>query len=553
MSKLADIFLAGGQERAHEIARAFEQDLASDGVVVAMPLPTGRMNGSGHPTAGAMSAPVARDEPPPESGTPTESDKTDKPDKTEVRRSNESEALHRLLVDTRRKFDDLDALKGTLDEMVLPFRGAMRALDEERALSAQLSRQLNDRAVAYDKLRDELQHVENKARWLAAEAENLRETLDRARETGHATENARLLLAEEIKRRDATIAALERQLEEEALQRRGFGENCRALQEQTFQAERRVSELNDTLVEAERRCETLKQDKRALWRAAEQAREGVERLQRRLAEGEGELTAMRTELIKLEGRRAEACAERNRLADAVDELRAQHRAEQQSFNERIEALDARAAAAERQMTEMRRRLIERTEEARAFVCKAAEATMARATAERRLASLQVARGVGGRNDDDPTETRTALSEYLRALNLKSREMALASAAEKMALLGERKEQATPPRRTSHAEADNQVENLVAAFQDERSRPRDIEKTLDAARQADARLAREVADLSGELDTGLDARFRNGAPAALARANGRSAPTQRGALGYEAGLVARLRRPARDDDRGLPVS
>ncbi len=480
-----------------------------------------------------MAAQVVRDEsPPPESETPTESDKSDK---AEVRRSDESEALHGLLVDTRRKFDDLDALKGSLDEMMLPFRGAMRALDEERALSARLSRQINDRAVAYDKLRDELQHVENKAQWLAAEAENLREALDRARETGHATENARLLLGEEIKRRDATIAALERQLEEEALQRRGFGENCRALQEQALQAERRVSEVQDTLAEAERRCETLKQDKRALWRAAEQAREDAERLKRRLAEGEGELNTVRTGLIKLEARRAEACDERNRLADAVDELRAQHRAEQQSVDERIEALDARAAAAERQMTEMRRRLIERTEEARAFVCKAAEATMARATAERRLASLQVTRGVRGHDDDDPTETRTALSEYLRALNLKSREMALASAAEKMALLGERKEQAPPPHRPLRAEADKALENLVAAFQDEGSRPRDIEKTLDAARQADARLAREAADLSGELDTAA------------------AAPSRSGALGYEGGLVARLRRPAEDDDTGRPVA
>ncbi len=259
------------------------------------------------------------------------------------------------------------------------------------------------------------------------------------------------------------------------------------------------------------------------------------------------MSAAQTELVKREARRAEACAERNRLADTVDQLHAQQRAAQQGVDERIVALEARAVAAERQMTEMRRRLIERTEEARAFVCKAAEATMARATAERRLASLQVAHGVRVGGDDDPTETRTALSEYLRALNLKSREMALASAAEKMALLGERTGQAPPVQRTSRPQSDKQVESLVAAFQDERSRPRDIEKTLDAARQADARLAREVADLSGELDTPSQPP-RDRAPAAAARA-----PRRRpGALGYEAGLVAQLRRAAAADDRGRPA-
>ncbi|MEJ2624636.1 MAG: hypothetical protein P8Z80_08895 [Pseudolabrys sp.] len=504
--------------------------------------------------AGADALQVGGDQrPPPEPEAPAglANPAESEPVESELHRSDESEALHRLLVDTRRKFDDLDTLKGTLDEMVLPFRGAMRALEDERALSARLVRQLNEKAAASDKLRDALQHAENKAQWLATEAENLREALDRARETSRATENARLLLAGEIKRRDEAIAALERQLEDEALQRRCFGENCRILQEETLEAERRVSELQDNLAEAERRCEALKDDKRVLWRSAEQAREDVERLNRRLAEGEGELSAVRTELVKLEARRVEACAERNRLADAVDELHAQQRAERQGFNQRIEALEARAAAADRQMGEMRRRLIERTEEARAFICKAAEATMARATAERRLASLQVERGLRGRTDEDPNETRTALSEYLRALNLKSREMALASAAENMALLSDRTDRAQPP----HAKPDKQVEDLVASLRDER--PRDIEKTLDAARQADERLAREVADLSGELGAPSDATARNGAsaaaaPARPARANGDNASVHRGALGYEAGLVAQLRRRAEEDERGWPL-
>ena len=552
MSKLADIFGPRSQELAQEIAEAFGQDHASDSVVVPMPLPAARTNGAGHATAGATALRVAGDEQsPPEHETPAEIE----PVESVLRRSDESETLHRLLVDTRRKFDDLDALKGTLDEMVLPFRGAMRALDEERALSAHLSRQLGERAAASDKLRDELQHVENKAQWLAAEAENLRETLDRARETNRATENARQLLAAEIKRRDEAIAALERQLEEEALQRRGFGDSWRALQEQTLRAERRVNEMKDALAEAERRCEALKQDKRSLWRSAEQAREDAERSNRRLAEGEGKLSAVRTELVKLEARRVEACAERNRLADSVEELHAQQRAERQDFNQRIEALEARAAAADRQMGDMRRRLIERTEEARAFICKAAEATMARATAERRLASLQVERGLRGRTDEDPTETRTALSEYLRALNLKSREMALASAAEKMALLSDRTGQAQPAR-APRPESDKQVEDLVAAFLDERPRPRDIEKTLDAVRQADERLAREVAGLSGELGTPSNTSSRKdaplvAAPARPARANGHAVPAHGGSLGYEAGLVAQLRRGAEDDERGWP--
>ncbi len=479
-----------------------------------------------------------------------------------VRRSEESEALHRLLVDTSRKIDDLDAVKSALDDMVLPFRGAMRALDQERALSANLSRQLGEKAAAYDKLRDELQHAENKTRVLETETEGLRDALDQARVSGYAMESARALLSDEIKRRDEKIAALERQLVQEVHQRRSLCEGFRTMQEQAFQAETRITELQDALGEAGQACEALKHDKRSLWRSAELARDDAERMGRRVAEGEAMLSAIRVELGKVEARHVEVCAERNRLADAVDDLREQQEAGRQRLSGRIEALEARAAAADQQVAEMRQRLIERTEEARAFICKAAEATIARASAERRLAALQVSQGVRGQGDDDPTETRTALSEFLRALNLRSREMALAGSAEKLAALTERKRSLAADSQSQRAGAGKGIEDVMAALPGDRQQRGEIEDALEAARKANARLESEVASLRSGLEDAAGAAASPNRvmpdkvatkPPQIASPKPRSGTAHGGALAYEAGLVAQLRRHPEEDDPARSVA
>ncbi len=561
MPKLANIF------------RPKIQAIVVDGGAVPVPPASAGANDAGAATTGEAAGDVRVEL------------KLETPQEGELQRSEESKALHRLLVNTSRKIDDLDVLKSALDDMVLPFRGAMRALDQERVLTSSLSRQLGENVAVCDKLRDELQHAENKARQLETEAENLRTALDQARESSSAMENARALLSDEIKKRDAKIAAIEQALEHEALQRRGLSDSWRTMQERTERAEKRAAELQDALGAALQKCESLKHEKRSLWRSAEQAREEAERVNRRLAEGEGALGAIRAELGKVEARYAEICDERNRLADAADELGQQQQAERQRFDGRIEALESRVAAADRLVAEMRHRLIERTEEARAFICKAAEATIARATAERRLAALEVSQGLRDRISDDSAESRTALSEYLRALNLKSREMALAGAAEKLAALTERKGYSTNDSRTKRSDGDTREEESAAGLESGRLRRTEIEKALEITRQADARLASEVASLtSGLLDVvGVSGRPKAAMPDAADRQsvsarkrskteplNPGSAESERpgierpeertltvtghtGALAYEAGLVARLRRPSEEDDPARSVA
>ena len=120
-----------------------------------------------------------------------------------------------------------------------------------------------------------------------------------------------------------------------------------------------------------------------------------------------------------------------------------------SLNMRLDALQSRAATAERLLSEARQNLIARTEEVRAFDRKSVEATIARNNSDKRLAQIEgVARGAGA-PDQGSRQARAALTERNNALTktLKMRETALARAEEKIAALTER---------NGHLEADVQV-------------------------------------------------------------------------------------------------
>jgi hypothetical protein len=71
------------------------------------------------------------------------------------------------------------------------------------------------------------------------------------------------------------------------------------------------------------------------------------------------------------------------LSAVLDEAKEQHQAERSNLNMRLDALQSRAATAERLLSEARQNLIARTEEVRAFDRKSVEATISRNNSEKR--------------------------------------------------------------------------------------------------------------------------------------------------------------------------
>jgi crescentin len=238
--------------------------------------------------------------------------------------------------------------------------------------------------------------------------------------------------------------------------------------------------------------------------AYEQAVNETGRLTRRLTESENTLTATRAQLGKVETSFAETYAERGRLAVALDEAREQHQAEHNNLNMRLDALQSRAATAEKLLSEARQNLIARTEEVRAFDRKAVEATIARNNADKRLAQIETTHESRERQIKDLEQSRAALVERTNALTktLKTRETALARSEEKIQQLTER---------TGHLEADIQVsrtniekrtEDLNSALQRERIERAVVEGALEAARKDNSRLQSEVGALRSTLRRGI---------------------------------------------------
>ena len=248
----------------------------------------------------------------------------------------------------------------------------------------------------------------------------------------------------------------------------------------------------------------LEDEKRSLRIAVDKAFDETARLTRALTESENTLTTTRAQLGKVETSFAEAHAERNQFATALDETREQRQAEHNNLNMRLEALQSRAATSERLLSEARQNLMLRTEETRAFDRKSVEATIARNNAEKRLAQVEAMHEASERQIKDLEQARTALTERNNAVTktLKAREAALARAEEKFAALTERNGHLEADVQVSRTKIEKRVEELSSALQRERMERAVAEGALEGARKDNSRLQSEVAALRSTLRRGV---------------------------------------------------
>ncbi len=420
------------------------------------------------------------------------------------RMGEENEALRTLLIDAERKVAELDELKDAFGKIVAPFNKTLRALEQEKALSLGLKGMLEESRTAYETLRKEFYDAEKRATTFEAESERLREDLELSREAARGLESNRTELTNEISAKLAQIAELERQLGQESAQRRALSESKRTFAEQIDASEKRISELEAELAAAREKLALLEDEKRSLQLSLDQTLNESGRLTRRLTESENTLTATRAQLGKVEASFAEAYAERSRLAAALDELREQQQAERNSTNMRLDALQSRAATAEKLLAEARQNLITRTEEVRAFDRRSVEATIARNNSDKKLAQLEAAHEARERHIKDLEQSRATLVERNNALTktLKTRETALARAEEKIQGLTERTAHLEADIQVSRTNIEKRVEELNTALQRERMERSVAEGALEAARKDNSRLQAETAALRSALRRGL---------------------------------------------------
>ncbi len=259
-------------------------------------------------------------------------------------------------------------------------------------------------------------------------------------------------------------------------------------------------ELESEIASSQEKLALLEDEKRSLQIALDQAFSETASLTRRLAESENALNATREQLGKVEASFAEAFAERDKFAAALDETREQRQAEQNSLNIRLDALQSRASTAERLLAEVRQNLIVRTEELRGADRKAVEATIAFNNVEKRLAQVEAMHEARERYVKDIEQARAALSERNNAITrtLKMREDALNRAEEKIASLIERNGHLEAEAQVNRTNIEKRVEELKSALHRERMERAMVDGALEAARKDNARLQDEGAGLRSNV-------------------------------------------------------
>jgi len=228
--------------------------------------------------------------------------------------------------------------------------------------------------------------------------------------------------------------------------------------------------LHGQFTALEKRAAELDSDRAGTEQQLAQAQQTARGLQRDKSELTNEVAAARTHLEQMELSLLAAQAERSALCTARDESDERYRSEAYTLNLRIEALRARATTAEKLLSEVRQSLVLRTEELRLSERKAAEAALARATAEKTIEALTTARGALDTKAQKLELGRKSLTERCNNLaeTLKAREASLIQAEQKIKLLTDRIAEIEVDAGAYRAKTERRIEELTESLQRERT-------------------------------------------------------------------------------------
>jgi chromosome segregation ATPase len=302
----------------------------------------------------------------------------------------ENEALRNLLVDAGMKVRQFDEYKIFFTKLIEPATQALRTLEQEKTSNIDLRRKLDLAVARSDELRARTHELETRHAILVGENEKLRQELDLARLEARDAERSRAEFAGENMLKRTTIADLERQLALENSRVNTLSDECQRLRDETVAAEEKASRLAAELSAARDKINFLDGETMSLQKSLDQVSEQATHAARRFTESETALTAAKTKLLQLDASNSELAGERDKLRSNLDSNSNRHGSEQNRVQMQIEAVRARAAAAEKLLTEARQLIARRGEEMRSSDQRNAEAIYAREKAEKKAAELEAA-------------------------------------------------------------------------------------------------------------------------------------------------------------------
>lgn len=424
----------------------------------------------------------------------------------------QNEGLRGMLVETSRKFEELDALKVMFGNIVSPVSDLLREAEQEKSQNAGLRNLLADIRGHLDTARTALAQTEKERAALQQDNASLSHQLAAAQQEAQGLEALRIELSNEVATQRGRIGQIERQLSAETGQHQALADAHRQLNDQFQIADKKNVRLDSEIRGLQEKLVLAGEERQSLQSSLDQAIAETARVTRRLSETEGLLAAARGKIAELETAVADSEAGRNALQLRFDETGEQHQTELAALSNRLGSVQSRAGASEKLLAETRQALAERTEEARDWERKAAETEAARLAAEKRLAQIEAANEALEQQTTELTQSRATLMERSGSTGktLKLRETALLRAEEKIALLTERLKQSDSDHHAAREAAEKRVEELNAALHRERMARAVAEGALSASRRDFARVQQEIA---GAATTASGAATT---PAALAR-------------------------------------
>jgi crescentin len=408
----------------------------------------------------------------------------------------ENEALRNLLLNASTKLSELDVIKDAVGKLVEPVNKALRDFESEKSEKAGLQTILANTRAAYAKLKTETSEIERRAAGFERECTELRQELIGAQHQARMLETAKAELVTEIAAQQSRIAELGAELQQETAQAKTAREEAHRLDQRLTGADKRIVALETDLNNTRQRLVLSEDERHNLQNSLDKSVAEAARLSRRLAEAENTVNALQGRLRHTEGSLAEANTERSRLATMLDELKERHAAELTTQQLRFDAMQSRAASADKLLGEARDQLAQRSEEIRQYDRRYGELTQAYEQISARLTETEAERQQRDTDVEELERTRTTLIERSSALAkaFTAKETALARAEETVRNLGERVAYLETQAQARSTDIEQQLEEMAAALRREKLERSVVEGALETARKDFARLMREVLSL-----------------------------------------------------------
>jgi chromosome segregation ATPase len=410
-----------------------------------------------------------------------------------ARLGEECEALRNLIVEAGCKVNELEETKQAFISIADPADRALRALEHEKTRNITLTRKLGQLRAGYDALQANLEQIENKAEAVANEKEQVQLRLEAEQRAVRELSAVKAELTNDVAVVRAIAANLERQVADLSARAKSLSEDNQRFRSRAVEAETKAGGLESELTATRESLAIARGENQSLQKSLSEAASEVANLAKRNTEIETASTAGAARIQQLEATLFGVENERNRLLAEVNELSERQRNAHTKLHAQFEALQARAAMAEKLLGNTRQLLAARSEEARASGRQVTDVKRERDGAEVRLREAEALLKAHENQIRELERARTVLGEHNTALvnALKSRDAQLAEADEQRLIATDQVARLEDEMNTSRLASEKRIDELLSQLDHERLQRQVVEGALDATRGERAHLQQEL--------------------------------------------------------------